>query len=77
MILALDISTSVVGLALFGLENDNYKLHELSYKKFKPKNNLFEKVDEFDNSSYGLPCALYILGRLYNGSKDILSKNKL
>jgi hypothetical protein len=47
MILALDISTSVVGLALFGLENDNYKLHELSYKKFKPKNNLFEKIDEF------------------------------
>jgi len=47
MILALDISTSVIGVALFGLENDNYKLHELSYKKFKPKHNLFEKIDEF------------------------------
>lgn len=49
MILALDISTSVVGLALFGEKDDNYKLHELSYKKFKPKNNLFEKIDEFVN----------------------------
>lgn len=47
MILALDISTSVIGIALFGEEEDNYKLHELSYKKFKPKNNLFEKLDEF------------------------------
>lgn len=47
MVLALDISTSVVGLALFGLENENYKLHELSYKKFKPKFNIFEKFDEF------------------------------
>lgn len=47
MILGLDISTSVVGLALFGLEDENYKLHELSYKKFNPKKNLFERFDEF------------------------------
>jgi len=47
MILALDISTSVIGLALFGLEDDNYKLHELSYKKFTPKLTLFEKLDQF------------------------------
>lgn len=47
MILALDISTSVIGVALFGLKDDNYKLHELSYKKFKPKHNLFEKYDDF------------------------------
>lgn len=47
MLLALDISTSVVGVALFGMEQDNYKLHELSYKKFNPKKNLFERFDEF------------------------------
>lgn len=47
MILALDISTSVVGLALFGKEEEGYKLHELSYKKFNPKKNIFEKFDEF------------------------------
>lgn len=47
MLLALDISTSVVGLALFGMEHDNYKLHELSYKKFNPKKNLFERFQEF------------------------------
>jgi hypothetical protein len=47
MLLALDISTSVVGLALFGMEGENYKLHDLSYKKFNPKKNLFERFDEF------------------------------
>ena len=47
MILALDISTTVVGLALFGGSEDNYKLHELSHIKFKQKNDLFERFSEF------------------------------
>ncbi len=47
MVLALDISTSVIGIALFGLNEDDYKLHELSYIKFKQTTNLFEKFDEF------------------------------
>lgn len=44
MILGLDISTSVVGIALF---NSTYNLQELSYVKFKPGTNLFIKLDEF------------------------------
>lgn len=44
MILGLDISTSVVGVALFF---EDYKCHELSYIKFKPGTNLFIKLDEF------------------------------
>lgn len=44
MILGLDISTSVVGISLFG---DDFKLHELSYIKFKAGTNLFVKLDEF------------------------------
>ncbi len=43
MILGLDISTSVVGVALF----DENKCHELSYIKFKTGTNLFIKLDEF------------------------------
>jgi hypothetical protein len=44
MILGLDISTSVIGIALFG---EDYKLHEISYIKFKKGTNLFVKLDEF------------------------------
>lgn len=45
MILGLDISTSVVGISLF--HNDEFKLYELSYIKFKDGTNLFIKLDEF------------------------------
>ena len=44
MILGLDISTSVVGIAMF---NESYTLQELSYVKFKNGTNLFIKLDEF------------------------------
>lgn len=44
MILGLDISTSVIGIALF---SENYTLQELSYVKFKNGTNLFIKLDEF------------------------------
>lgn len=45
MILGLDISTSVVGIAL--CDSQDYKLHELSFIKFKKGTNLFVKLDEF------------------------------
>ncbi len=44
MILGLDISTSVVGVALFSTD---FKLYELSYIKFKAGTNLFVKLNEF------------------------------
>ena len=44
MILALDISTSCVGYAVFG-END--KLIEMDYIKFNSKNDIFEKFTAF------------------------------
>ena len=44
MILGLDISTTVVGIAIF---DENYKLHELSYFKFDKKRTLFEKLSDF------------------------------
>jgi len=44
MILGLDISTSVVGIAVF---NDSYSLQELSYIKFKAGTNLFLKLKDF------------------------------
>ncbi len=44
MILGLDISTSVIGVSLF---SNDFKLHELSYIKFKSGTNLFIKLDEF------------------------------
>lgn len=44
MILSLDISTAVVGSAIF---NDKYKLQELSYIKFTKGKTLFKKLDEF------------------------------
>jgi len=45
MLLALDISTSVIGLAIF---DGNYKLHELTYLKFNAKEkSLFRKLDIF------------------------------
>ena len=53
MILGLDISTSVVGIAIF---NNSYLLQELSYIKFKNGTNLFIKLDEFIkfyNEKYG------------------------
>lgn len=46
MILGLDISTTVVGISIFG---EDYKLHEISYVKFGKKLSLFEKLDEFIN----------------------------
>jgi len=45
MILALDVSTSCIGYALFN-ENGE-KLMELNYIKFKTKLSLFEKLKEF------------------------------
>src|ERR1035437_3317911 len=45
MILCLDISTSVIGIAIF---NSDYKLHELSYVEFnKSEKSLFKKLDAF------------------------------
>lgn len=44
MLLALDISTSVVGIAIF---DEKHKLHELSHIKFTNGKTLFEKLDEF------------------------------
>jgi hypothetical protein len=45
MLLALDISTSVVGIAIFGTD---HKLHEISYIKFdKKEKSLFKKLDAF------------------------------
>ena len=44
MILALDISTSCIGYALF---DKNEKLIELNYVKFRTKLTLFEKLKEF------------------------------
>lgn len=45
MILSLDISTSVIGIAIF--DND-YKLHELTWVKFNQKEkSLFKKLDFF------------------------------
>jgi len=45
MILALDISTSCIGYALF--DETGEKLLELNYIKFKSKITLFEKLHEF------------------------------
>lgn len=45
MILGLDISTSVVGIAMFNSET--YALQEMSYVKFKNGTNLFVKLNEF------------------------------
>ncbi len=44
MLLAFDISTSVIGVSCF---NDNGKLHELTCVKFKKDQNLFEKLEYF------------------------------
>jgi len=45
MILALDISTSCIGYALF--DESGKKLMELNYVKFRKGLTLFEKLDEF------------------------------
>jgi hypothetical protein len=45
MILALDVSTSCIGYALF--DETGEKLMELNYIKFRTKLSLFEKLDEF------------------------------
>lgn len=45
MILALDISTSCIGYALFS--KDGEKLLELNYIKFRGGLNMFEKLNEF------------------------------
>lgn len=45
MILALDVSTSCIGYALFSEDGD--KLLELNYIKFRTKLTLFEKLKEF------------------------------
>jgi hypothetical protein len=44
MVLALDISSTVIGVAILAKDG---KVHEISYIKFKPKTSLFEKLDEF------------------------------
>ena len=45
MLLALDISTSVIGISIF---SNDYKLHEVSYVKFdKNEKSLFKKLDVF------------------------------
>lgn len=44
MLLALDISTTCCGIAVF---DEKHKLHELSHIKFSKDKNLFEKLDEF------------------------------
>jgi hypothetical protein len=44
MTLGLDISTTVIGIALF---DKNDKLCNLEYIKFKPKTNLFQRLDDF------------------------------
>ena len=44
MTLGLDISTTVIGIAIF--DNDD-KLCKLEYIKFKPKTTLFERLDDF------------------------------
>lgn len=45
MLLALDISTSIIGLSIF---DEQYKLHELTWIKFNSKEkNLFKKLDYF------------------------------
>lgn len=46
MTLGLDISTTVIGIALF---DNNDKLCNLEYIKFKSKTNLFERLDDFVN----------------------------
>jgi len=46
MILALDVSTSCIGYALFN--EDGSELMELNYIKFGKKLSLFEKLDEFN-----------------------------
>jgi RNase H-fold protein (predicted Holliday junction resolvase) len=45
MILALDVSTSCIGYALFNESGE--KLMELNYIKFRAKLNIFEKLNEF------------------------------
>ena len=44
MTLGLDISTTVIGIALF---DKNDKFCNLEYIKFKPKTNLFQRLDDF------------------------------
>ncbi len=44
MLLAFDISTSVIGFSCF---DDNGKLLEMNYVKFKKDYTLFEKLDQF------------------------------
>lgn len=45
MILSLDVSTSIIGVAIF---SDDYKLHELTWVKFNAKEkSLFKKLDYF------------------------------
>lgn len=52
MILALDVSTSCIGYALFNETGD--KLMELNYIKFINKISLFEKLNEFKKQIYFL-----------------------
>ena len=44
MILALDISTAIVGISIF---DEDYKLHEMSFFKFGKKRSIFEKLSDF------------------------------
>lgn len=47
MILALDVSTSCIGYALF--DSKEHKLQEINYIKFKSKITLYEKLVEFED----------------------------
>jgi len=52
MILALDVSTSCIGYALFNESGD--ELMELNYVKFRTKISLFEKLEEFKKQIFFL-----------------------
>ena len=55
MTIGLDISTTVIGIALF---DNNDKICSLEYIKFKQKTTLFERLDDFINHIEKLSLAL-------------------
>lgn len=55
MTIGLDISTTVIGIALF---DNNDKICSLEYIKFKQKTTLFERLDDFINHIEKLSVAL-------------------
>ena len=64
MTLGLDISTTVIGIALF---DKNDKLCNLEYIKFKPKTNLFQRLDDFVDHFEQLSLAI----NLENGENKL------